>query len=250
MIKFSLIFILTGMISFTLHSGTVSDTLSLDSAMQLAIKNNYGSSQDSNTIAECETELLSSISSSYFECLYYRQCYDAILNTKDFFIKELSCLKIGDNTKINLNIQSLISDMEIKAIEYQINLSKCKSSLYDDLQLDNSKDYFLSTPFETTFTVFDTAIVLPVNPETRSYYYKNRKLYQMNVDLVQQLNIKKQLVKKKLKKQITGNVFDYSELKRCIDEYIEIQLNYFSKLLEVKKLYINLTKFIAMLISN
>ncbi len=244
MMKF-LIFLCFSMMTYTLKANYSVDTLSLDNAMKLAIKKHSAELHDSNTLAADETELLIDICTKYLKCLYYEECFKTITNSKELLIKQFQTTSCNDNAQFNLQSQSLMVDLDIKVLEYQIRLSECKSELNKALMIGEHKDYCLSTSLESVHMVYDSTHVLYNDSKVQSSCDDKIKLYHLNISLLQQLNTKKQLLKHKLQNTINVYKNDFDVLRSCVDEYITTQIESLSIVLELKMIYIYLTKLMV-----
>ena len=198
-----------------LNAQQKSDTLSLDHAIVIALKNNQPVLDDSSSIAKYETELIAKIFSLYNKCLFFRECHVSIEDTKKYIFRLFS--NYDKNEEFILFNQLLLVDLNIKQLVYKPKFLQSKTDLKKALKIDESREYYLSSPFDYIYTEIDSIANLRKGNVAQS------QVYNSNIQQAQQLSIKKQLLKHKLHKYSKASS-DFTVINEYIQNYITTQI--------------------------
>lgn len=232
-----------GILTLSLKAQKTTDTLSLEKAMQIALRNHSIDSQDSALISEVETTLLSDVVLKYNELQYNTECLNSIIRTKSIVTNSLNDYAhyVVDKQDYNLNIQTIMVDLEIQKLEYEHKINTAKAEFSALLGLDE-QDFILSTPFESIYVASDFCLN---DIEDQTTLKRDIDQYEHHVSLLQQMSIKRDLSKYQLNTALKSFDHNYSELHHKINNYIEIQFGVLTRMKEIKTLYMAMTKTLA-----
>lgn len=226
------------MTTINIYSNELSDTLSLEKAIQIGMNKNY-TGNDTVDLAKNETELITEIYSKYYSVLFNQACYSSIKRTKEFIdsIMIRKNIKEEDRELHNLNIQSIRINIFILLHKQREKINESKIQLCKILGIDNYYDVYLSEFFEGNYVIIDSLPACNGYKENDLVFKKKKEDYNSQISLVQLLSLKKKISKEKLEIQLKKDKLNYSELQTAVENYITEQLKYLSNLMELKELY-------------
>lgn len=231
------------MTTINIYSNELSDTLSLEKAIQIGMNKNY-TGNDTVDLAKNETELITEIYSKYYSVLFNQACYSSIKRTKEYIdsIMIRKNIKEEDRELHHLNIQSIRIDIDILLHKQQEKINESKIQLCKILGIDNYCDFYLSESLEGNYVIIDKLTIYNGYKENDLVFKKKKEDYNSQVSLLQLLSLSMQISKEKFEIQLEKTKLNYSELQNAVENYIAEQLKYLSHLMELKVLYAALLK--------
>ena len=238
------------MISLSVISQEVQDTLSLDKALQIGMKNTYFGDQDQDALllAVKEINTINKITTQYYYMLYCQESLTITQEVKNKLNKELAkkYQEQINNSEVNLDTNDFIIELEADIINKQYKLNKSKNNLSYILGTNKDPDY-LSTPFRSYFSNISSDIEKKSNIGLSVDDLK-RKIEDFNYEVLQMQNltIKKQIATYIYDTQLKKCTYNYSELKKVVNNYISHRMSYLTKLFELSLKYTQLVSLISL----
>ena len=226
------------MTTINIYSNELSDTLSLEKAIQIGMNKNC-TGNDTVDLAKNETELITEIYSKYYSVLFNQACYSSIKRTKEYIDSIIirKNIKEEDRELHNLNIQSIRINIFILLHKQREKINGSKIQLCKILGIDNYYDVYLSDFFEGNYVIIDSLPAYNGYKENDLVFKKKKEDYNSQISLLQLLSLKKKISKEKLEIQLEKDKLNYSGLQTAVENYITEQLKYLSHLMELKELY-------------
>ena len=223
------------------------DTLSLEKAMQMALRNSQISSSSLDKIAEFESSLLTDICTRYYKLLYHKKCYKSILKIKLLVANKLSTINNGvpNILEHQMYTKSIHTKLDQQLTKYQLLIANSSTELFELVGMENVESCKLSDSFEPSHSPCKTELLnakLFGNPNKLN---KNKSQYNFQLTLVQQAGLNMQLAEENFNKYRVNPGFDYPCLMRKVNKLMAAHINYFTQLLKMKKIHITIAKLAA-----
>lgn len=229
--KKTFIMLLLGIISFTKTSIQAQDTLSLEKAIQLSIKNRNLGTENSENLARQEVRLISDVYYLYQRLSYYQEYDRSLTDLEKLVSKKLeeNRKKAPDKNAFQLYSGMILTEFEIRKNNNQKQLIKTRTLLNEKLNLKGN--YYLKSNIQP---------VQSITSSNKRFDQSDSLAFNNHVDYTQQLNVKAHLMRQLIIKELNEFDFGYPELLNILNQYFEAQHRYYSNIIELENEYARL----------